>query len=201
MPASGPDRSTVRRPGRAKVMKAARETVAAVGPDRVTVKLIADRAGMSTGHVMYYFGRRERILVDVLLASEAELCQELEGRLARAAGPVEAAERFVRLYLPTGPDDVRWKLWAQLIASPPTDPPTRRVLADVLAGWSAALEQVVARGVGAGAFVCDDPAELGYRFCRTMDGLALEILMGTPGRTRAWAVRFALTALTRELAV
>jgi hypothetical protein len=37
--------------------------------------------------------------------------------------------------------------------------------------------------------------------CRLMDGYSLEVLLGGPGRTRAWAVRSVLTALGRETGV
>lgn len=184
---------------RAKVLKASMEVMAEVGPDRVRVQDIAERAGMSPGHVMYYFGKRDRILVDTLLQSEADLVATRDRRIATADGPREALDRLVRLYLPSGADDVRWKLWAQLVARPPQDPETLRAYAAVIDSWGEALAGVVRSGVDAGVFACDDPDELAYRTCRLMDGYALEVLLGSPGRTRAWAVAAVASALAREL--
>jgi AcrR family transcriptional regulator len=184
---------------RAKVLKAAMEVMAEVGPDRVRVQDIAARAGMSPGHVMYYFGKRDRILVDTLLQSEADLVAARDRRISSADGPREALDRLVRLYLPSGPDDVRWKLWAQLVARPPQDAETLRSYAAVIDSWGEALAGVVRDGVAAGVFACDDPDELAYRTCRLMDGYALEVLLGSPGRTRAWAVAAVASALAREL--
>lgn len=175
------------------------EVMAEVGPDRVRVQDIAARAGMSAGHVMYYFGKRDRILVDTLLQSEADLVAARDRRLASASGPRDALERLVRLYLPTGADDVRWKLWAQLVARPPQDDETLRAYAAIIDSWAEALAGVVRDGVATGDFSCDDPDELAYRTCRLMDGYSLEVLLGAPGRTRAWAVAAVLRPLDREL--
>ncbi len=190
------------RPGaatRAKVLKAALAAIAEVGADRVRVQDVADRAGISTGHVMYYFGSRDRILIDTLLLSEADLTEELSKRIRRAAGPGEAIEKLVRIYLPSGANDVRWKLWAQLIARPPSDPETRRHLVTVIDTWADSLTQLLTAGVKEGVLTCDDPADVAYRACRLMDGYSLEVLLGTPGRSRAWAVRSILAALGREV--
>lgn len=184
---------------RAKVLRAAMEAIAEVGPDRVRVQDVADRAGMSTGHVMYYFGRRERILVDTLLLGEADLGVQRDRRVAAASDVWEALDRIVRLYLPSGPDDVRWKLWAQLIARPPQDDETLRAFGAVIDSWAQALRDVVARGAEAGTVRCADPTTLAYRTCRLMDGYSLEVLLGTPGRTRAWAVREVRAALEESL--
>jgi AcrR family transcriptional regulator len=192
------------RPGaatRAKVLDAALVAIAEVGPDRVRIQDVADRAGISTGHVMYYFGNRDRILIDTLLLSEADLTEELAQRVRRASGPVEAVEAVVGIYLPSGPDDVRWKLWAQLIARPPTDPETLQHFATVIDAWAQSLTEVLAAGADKGVLTCTEPADLAYRTCRLMDGYSLEVLLGGPGRSRAWAVRAVLAALGREVEV
>jgi AcrR family transcriptional regulator len=186
---------------RAKVLAAALEAVAELGPDRVRVQDVAARAGMSPGHVMYYFGNRDRILVDTLLLSESDLAARRDRRVARAATTADALAGLVRLYLPDGPDDVRWTLWAQLVARPPRDPETLETFAAVVDGWAQRLADVVADGVARGDLRCPDPAAFAYRACRLMDGYSLEVLTGTPGRTRAWAQREVLAFLTESLAV
>ncbi|MBK9740353.1 MAG: TetR family transcriptional regulator C-terminal domain-containing protein [Actinobacteria bacterium] len=185
---------------RARVLKAAMVAIAEVGPDRVRVQDIADRAGMSTGHVLYYFGRRDRILIDTLLLSEVDLAAVRDRRLARTPDAWAAVDVLARLYLADGPTDVRWKLWAQLIARPPTDAQTVRAFAEVIDSWGIALENVIRRGVATGVMRTDDPAEVAYRTCRCMDGLSLEILLATRGRSRAWAVRLVNDSVRRELA-
>jgi AcrR family transcriptional regulator len=184
---------------RARVLQAAMQAISEVGPDRVRVQDIADKAGMSTGHVLYYFGQRDRILIDTLLLGEADLAASRDRRLARAPDAWSAVDILARLYLAEGPRDVRWKLWAQLIARPPTDERTVTDFAMIIDSWADALEAVIRRGVASGEMTCADPAEVGYRYCRVMDGLSMEILLSTRGRRRGWAVDLVHDALRREL--
>lgn len=184
---------------RAKVLQAAMEVIAEVGPDRVRVKDIADRAGMSTGHVLYYFGRRDQILVDTLLLGEADLAVRRDRRLAGATDHWQAVDVLVRMYLPGGHADVRWKLWAQLIARPPTDRETLRRFAEVIQSWASALEAVLEAGSAAGAFRVANAADTAYRTCRTMDGYSMEILLGAPGHTRTWAIASVIDSMRHEL--
>lgn len=188
-PASGRSKPQVR----ARVLRAALSAFAELGPDRVRVQDIADRAGMSSGHVMYYFGDRDRILMGTLLLSEESLAERRDRTLARAADPAEALDRAIRLYLPTGPRDVRWLLWAQAMARPPADPATRERLRAAVDAWATAIAGELAALPGVPASV--DCSVAAYRLCRLMDGLAMEILLGAPGRGRAWAVAEAAAAL------
>ena len=190
MPASAPlDR-------RSRVLHAALAVAAEADPGQIKVADIADRAGMSPGHVMYYFERRDRILAETLLFAEHELVQRRDRLVAASAHDARrAVAGLVRLYLPRGAGDPRWRLWAQLLAAPPTDPAMRAAYSTVIDSWSEALAKVVAQGKQAGDFATDDPERSAYRACRLMDGLALEVLLAAPGRTRAWAVGETLAAL------
>ncbi|MFN8168209.1 MAG: hypothetical protein U0S36_05440 [Candidatus Nanopelagicales bacterium] len=62
-------------------------------------------------------------------------------------------------------------------------------------------EEARVEGEASGDVACDEIEEVAARSCRLMDGYALEVLLGAPGRTRAWAVAQVRAALDRELAV
>ena len=190
VPATGRSRGRVE----AKVLRAALEAIAELGPDRVRIKDIADHAGMSSGHVMYYFGDRDQILVRTLLLSEHALGERRDRELARAADVHRAIDVFNRLYLPTGQRDVRWSLWAQVIARPPTDLRVRRELRVAVDEWADALAALMTAAVDAGALPVIDASTVATRHCRFMDGLALEVLLGAPGRARGWAMAEASAA-------
>ena len=135
---------TRRRPelpdARDRVLRAALRAAAESAPGPVRVADIAARAGMSAGHVMYYFQRRDRILAETLLYAEADLTATRD-RLVAGAGAVPRVVRgLVRLYLPSSGSDPRWRLWAQTLASPPDDAETLAALAEVVDGRYATLE-------------------------------------------------------------
>ena len=85
---------------RAQVLGAALAAFGELGPDRVRVQDIALRAGMSSGHVMYYFGDRDSILVGTLLLSEENLAERRERAVSRAGSAVEVVDRVTRLVPP-----------------------------------------------------------------------------------------------------
>lgn len=183
---------TDERTARAKVLDAALLAAAEAAPGPVRVADIAARAGMSPGHVMYYFKRRDRIVVETLLYAEQDLARRRDHRLARSVDPHQALRMLVSLYLPTSRSDPRWRLWTQLLASPPVDRATRDAFAQITDSWSSSLAAVIQRGCREGSMTCTDPPSTAYRLCRLMDGYALEVLLGTPGRGSRWAVRAVL---------
>ena len=186
---------------RSRVLRAALIVAAESEPGQIRVADIAERAGMSPGHVMYYFERRDRILSETLLYAENELVQRRNRLVTAAAGdPARAVAGLVRLYLPRGSGDPRWRLWAQLLAAPPSDDATITAYAAVVDSWSDALTAIIQRGQASGLFATGDPGRTAYRACRLMDGLALEVLLGTLGRSRTWAVTETLDALREWLA-
>ncbi|WP_189248198.1 TetR/AcrR family transcriptional regulator [Streptosporangium pseudovulgare] len=185
---------------RAHVLRAALQAIDEVGPERLRVRDIAERAGMSSGHVMYYFGRRDRLLVSTLLLSEDELAERCAAELAAVADPREAVRRLVELYLPGGAGDVRWRLWAQVVAQPPRDEETLTRIASFTGTWVRELAALAVRGAGEGVFrPLDDPEDFAGRICRIMDSLAGDVLLGLPGRDAGWAHEQAMRAISREL--
>lgn len=181
------------------MLRAALTAAADAAPGPVRVADIATRADMSPGHVMYYFGSRDRILVETLLHAESELATRRDRVMSGSPSPLEGLAALVRLYLPTGRSDARWKLWTQLLADPPRDPETLAAFAGLIDSWSGALAEVVSTGVRHGDFRCADPATFAYRGCRLMDGYALEVLLGARGRSRRWAIEEVLATFGDSL--
>jgi AcrR family transcriptional regulator len=175
------------------VLRAALSAFEELGADKVRVQDIAERAGMSPGHVLYYFTDRDHILMSTLMLSEENLAARRDRAVEKATDFDDAVERFTRLYLPTGPRDVRWALWAQMIARPPTDAGERKRLLDTADGWTSCLAALIAehRGTHSSTQDCLVAAD---RYCRLMDGLAMEVLLAGPGRGRSWALREATDA-------
>jgi AcrR family transcriptional regulator len=175
------------------VLKAALDAFEDLGPDKVRVQDIADRAGMSAGHVLYYFADRDHIVISTLILSEENLAARRDRAVEKAVDFEEVLDKFTHLYLPTGPRDVRWALWAQTIARPPTDADQRGRLLAASDSWAVCLaDQIAAARDGEPGM--SEPIDVADRYCRLMDGLAMEVLLSSPGRGRSWALREAAAA-------
>ena len=142
---------------------------------------------MSPGHILYYFGSKDVLLMEVLRWSESDLARRRRRSLAASRGREAAIRSFCELYLPTGPQDPRWHLWLQMHVRRPSDETALAMLLDLLQAWIVDLTTIVG-----------DQA-LAERACSLMDGLALDILLDLPGRNRARASRISVDMIRREL--
>lgn len=187
---------------RRRVLLAAVDAFAERGAEGVRLKDISDRVGMSPGHILYYFGRKDRVLLETLRWSETELAEHRRSELARYRSPWRAIQRFVDLYLPVSAADPRWNLWAQVSAQPPGDVEGQRQVAELEQGWIADLSGWVARGVESGDFAERDGSGVdafALRWVLLMNGIAEQVRLEVPGHDARWARRYTLAGMASEL--
>ena len=187
---------------RRRVLLAAVDAFAERGAEGVRLKDISDRVGMSPGHILYYFGRKDRVLLETLRWSETELAEQRRAELARFRSPWRAIERFVDLYLPVSASDPRWNLWAQVSAQPPGDVEGQAQIAELEQGWISDLGGWVARGVDNRAFTALEASEVGafaLRWVLLMNGIAEQVRLEVPGHDAGWARRYTLAGMASDL--
>jgi AcrR family transcriptional regulator len=185
---------------RARVLEATIAAIADVGVDALRMTDISERAGMTPGHILYYFGNKDRILIESLRWSEHDLA---EGR--RSAPVRRGARRRLRAlvddYLPQGTADARWNLWMQVGIHPPDDHETRELLEQLNDLWRADLIGLVRDGIDEGVFA--EPSLGREAFARRalwfLDGLSMSLLNGSPRLSRDGAVGIGLAELERPL--
>ena len=187
---------------RRRVLLAAVDAFAERGAEGVRLKDISDRVGMSPGHILYYFGRKDRVLLETLRWSETELAEQRRTELARYRSSWRAIERFVDLYLPVSASDPRWNLWAQVSAQPPGDVEGQAQIAELEQGWIADLGEWVARGVDGKDFAALDSSEVdafALRWVLLMNGIAEQVRLEVPGHDARWARRYTLAGMASDL--
>ena len=187
---------------RRRVLLAAVDAFAERGAEGVRLKDISDRVGMSPGHILYYFGRKDRVLLETLRWSESELASARRAELARYRAPWRAIERFVDLYLPVSASDPRWNLWAQVSAQPPGDAEGQEQIAELEQGWIADLGEWVRRGVRGKDFAALDSSEVdafALRWVLLMNGIAEQVRLEVPGHDARWARRYTLDGMASDL--
>ncbi|MFG2819033.1 TetR/AcrR family transcriptional regulator [Kitasatospora sp. NPDC048365] len=183
---------------RGRAMLAAIGAIAEKGAGAVRMSDIAARAGMSTGHILYHFGKKDRLLLEVLAWSEADLGARYQQAADEAATPAEKLALFVRFYLPRHPGDERYALWTQVLAQPHDDA-GRQILTDLSDAWEQRLEAVVVEGRATGQFADVYLPDFVIRAVAMLNGLSGDVMFGRTRWQNASANAFALTALEREL--
>ena len=184
---------------RRRVLLAAVDAFAERGADGVRLKDISDRVGMSPGHILYYFGRKDRVLLETLRWSETELAEQRRAELARFRSPWRAIERFVELYLPVSEADPRWNLWAQVSVRPPIDVADQALLGELERGWMDDLAGWVTIGIGRGVFGAVDADAFALRWVLLMNGAAEQVRLQVPGHDTPWARQYTLSGMAAEL--
>jgi AcrR family transcriptional regulator len=186
---------------RERVLQAAEELIVEAGIDQLRIAEIARRAGMSSGQVMYYFSSKEHILLETLAWRDHQDIVRTRAAVAKTAGAWPQLERFIVLYLPSGPAHASWILWLEAWARAPHNRQVTQFLEELHAPWRETLAAIVADGVRAGEFV--PPAAIDdftLRFSALLDGLAILRMrqMHQPARKRL--VQLAMTTARAELA-
>jgi AcrR family transcriptional regulator len=182
------------------VLEATIAAIADVGVDALRKTDISERAGMTPGHILYYFGNKDRILIETLRWSEHDLAESRRSAPARR-GPRRRLRALVDDYLPQGTADARWNLWMQVGIHPPSDHETRELLEQLTDLWRDDLIGLVRDGIDEGVFA--EPLlgleEFARRALWFLDGLSMSLLNGSPRLSREDAVDIGLAELERPL--
>src|SRR5437763_15384714 len=84
-----------------RIVEAMRDSVAEVGVAGATFERVAARAGVSRGLLHYYFGTKERLLVEVIRRDTEGRVEALGDALARARSVDEAIAAFFMVFADT----------------------------------------------------------------------------------------------------
>ncbi|MER7397297.1 TetR/AcrR family transcriptional regulator [Streptomyces sp. NPDC000151] len=180
-----------------RILEEAMEAIAEGGLAALTMSALARRLGTSGGHILYYFGSKDRLLLEALRFSEARLAEERRALLARRLGAVRMLDAFVGLYLPRGPRDPRWMLWIELWARTVANEPLRETQEELDRGWRDDLAGLLAKGVAQGRFAPGDCTGRASELLALLDGLSTRVVLGQHGADRTAALATARSAAAR----
>ena len=161
------------------LVRAAIEVMVEQGLTASRIADIAARAGISPGHVLYYFESKDDLFLQALATVERDLRDDV---LERTASLATGAERF-RLLLdaaaPTGPGDVRLLLWLEAWELAPRDAHVARQVREMEDDWLALLTGVLRHGLDRGEFATADLDGFALRFSALLDGLTIQVVTGS----------------------
>ncbi|MFE1318025.1 TetR/AcrR family transcriptional regulator [Kitasatospora phosalacinea] len=187
-----------RRPARPReeVYAAARAAIAEHGLARLTMAGLGEQLGMSAGHLLYYFGSKDQLLLETLRWSEDLLGEQRSRELARHDVPVpERLTRYLELYLPEGPGDPRWALWIEVWSRSPGAAELRQGQLDIEAPWQDDLTALLDEGRTTGLLPAALPVpDRATQLRALLDGLAVPLAIGLPRTSREAALAQAASA-------
>jgi AcrR family transcriptional regulator len=166
------------------LVRAAIDVIAEKGLAGTRVADIAARAGISPGHVLYYFDGKAEIFTRALRTIEDDLRRQAHEAFEQRPSAADRWNWLVRQAAPTGPGDPRVLLWIQAWERAPRDPDVAEVVVELDRRWIGLLSDVIEYGVSTGEFDVADVKDFAIRFSALMDGLMLQVVAGSMAMDR-----------------
>jgi AcrR family transcriptional regulator len=170
---------------REALVRAAIEVIAEKGLGGTRVADIGARAGISPGHVLYYFEGKSDIFTRALRTIEDDLREQALAAFESRPAATDRWEWLVDQAAPTGPGDPRVLLWLQAWERATRDPEVSALVIELDRRWIGLLVELVEYGVSTGEFTVAEPADFAIRFSALMDGLMLQVVAGSTSMDRA----------------
>ncbi|QLL05705.1 TetR/AcrR family transcriptional regulator [Mycobacterium vicinigordonae] len=160
-----------------KLVRAAAELVGEIGPARVTLANVGERAGYSRGLATHHFGSKGALLLRVV---EAVTQQFREAMIGESGEPLDDLRRLIRVYFEVMSDlqpvnRARLVLWADAVAYPSEDIRPAMVAAD--REFRAEIEKRLERAVAAGEVAPVSAHGLAAVIVAMLRGVALQSLI------------------------
>ncbi|MFJ9391211.1 TetR/AcrR family transcriptional regulator [Nocardioides sp. NPDC101246] len=181
---------------REQVLATTLEMVAEEGLAKVTMASLAARLGTSGGHLLYYFGTRNGLLLETLRWSENEYAAQRAPLLEKVEetrdGGVEALLAFTDVYLALDERDPRWLLWLELWARAPYDAELAAAQRAMDDEWHADLVRLFAAALPD----VPDREAVSERLRAMWDGFSIGIVTGGGTTLRERALEHTRAAVT-----
>lgn len=169
----------------ALVVEAAAQAIAERGLANVRMSDVAAIAGMSVGHVSYYFPSKIELLMRAITANEDRHWTAVEATLARIRDPWKRLDKLLDTAAASGPRDPGWVLWFQLWLESALDVDVARVHDELDARWRDILTDAIRYGVAQGVFASTNPDQDALLLSSIVDGLSIQVTLESPVITRA----------------
>ncbi len=177
-------RTSVEAERKEQILAAACEVVSELGFKSLRIADVAKRAGTSTGTVHYYFDTKRDLMH---AAFDWNFTQSLSRRreiLESDASPSQRLRDFVDSYLPRGDATISaWHVWAELWVEALHDPDLQELNERVYGEWRRAVAAIIRDGQDAGEFREGDPVVYANGLIGMIDGLSLQVLLGSRSMT------------------
>lgn len=166
-----------------RLIEATSAAIAELGFSAVRVSDIAERAGMTAGHVTYYFPTKSELLMLAIRSSEEELLSYASSEIARITDPWQRLTQLIELSVAREARDPGWALWFEVWAEAMKSPEVAAVHHELDNRWRELLSTVIESGMTSGAFRRAPLADTVMLISATLDGLSIQLTVGAPGFT------------------
>src|SRR6476661_219547 len=185
-------------PRRIEMLRAAAELICERGFGDTRIADVAKRAGVSSALVIYYFGTRDRLLVDALRFSEESFYQAAEQMLAEVPSLRERLSLLIQwTCVPEGSGEIpgAWGLWFDLWAQAFRHDEIKAGRAELDSRW----RTMIVDALDSSDLSAKDKRMFALEFSALLDGLSIQVALEDPEVDSDLAYDIAMHFAEREL--
>ncbi len=186
-------------PRRIEMLRAAAELICERGFGDTRIADVAKRAGVSSALVIYYFGTRDRLLVDALRYSEESFYEAAEKMIAEIPSLRERLSLLIKwTCVPEADNEIpgAWGLWFDLWAQAFRHNEVKAGRVELDARWRAMIVDAVK---SAELDIDTDVRMFALEFSALLDGLSIQVALEDPEVDSTVAYDIAMRFAEREL--
>jgi AcrR family transcriptional regulator len=183
---------------RIEMLRAAAELICERGFGDTRIADVAKRAGVSSALVIYYFGTRDRLLVDALRHSEESFYEAAEQMLAEVPSLRERLSLLIQwTCVPEGAGEIpgAWGLWFDLWAQAFRHDEIKAGRAELDARW----RKMIIDALDSSDLSAKDKRMFALEFSALLDGLSIQVALDDPDVDSDLAYDIAMRFAEREL--
>jgi AcrR family transcriptional regulator len=189
---------------RIQMLRAAAGLICERGFSETRIADVAKRAGVSSALVIYYFGTRDRLLVDALRYSEESFYEAAEKMLAEVPSLRERLSLLIRwTCVPegTGAGEIpgAWGLWFDLWAQAFRHDEVKAGRIELDARWRRMIVDTLKVADSAELDTKVDATMFALEFAALLDGLSIQVALEDPEVDAEVAYQIAMRFAEREL--
>jgi len=187
---------------RIEMLRAAAELICERGFGDTRIADVAKRAGVSSALVIYYFGTRDRLLVDALRYSEESFYEAAEQMLAEVKSLRERLSLLIRwTCVPEGNDEIpgAWGLWFDLWAQAFRHDEIKAGRAELDARWRKMIVDAIKSAEESELNSKVNARMFALEFAALLDGLSIQVALEDPEVDSDLAYDIAMHFAEREL--
>jgi AcrR family transcriptional regulator len=148
----------------------------------VRVKDIAERAGITSSSVLYYYPRIDELMIEVSREAMERYAERRSRQVRELDDPARQLRLAIHLGVPTGPDDDESRLLYELDAFVGSSPAFRILSSSFFDRQVLLYQHVLESGAARGVFeLTGDADSLARGLVAMEDGLGLQVVVGHPG--------------------
>jgi AcrR family transcriptional regulator len=179
---------------RKQIIEATRSVIAEKGFAGITMRDMAQAAGISLGTLSYHFTAVNDLLAEILRVETDEVYAEVTTTARQQSTGLGELTFLVDQFLASNPRmREHWLLWLNFWAISLVKPEYANWQRSVYRQWHRQVETAIKRGVADGSVSSDDPYDDAVAFAAMLDGLVVQTYMPgsrvTPKRARALLTR------------